>query len=269
MICIREGLNHTVIGDRDRLMSPFECRLDICLNVHNRVHLTHLRMRMKLYTLPALIIIHTVYSRIMTRLDTAHGADADLMAELIAKRHSLHNNKFILFNLAAVLNLRILLRLHKDLDRDRIGEVSDIKHQKNLAAAKLLLLHTGDHPLDHDLIHLILDIRDLYMISFTVTAIEAFFINIASGKAFLFPAAGSAAIATVSVTACITALSTALGTTVCLCLWCAVHAGLHSRTCCRSSRSGLFIRMVCSGFRSILSLRSIPWNLCIMLRCIP
>ena len=115
MIGIRKGLYHTMIGNGDCLMPPLQGSFYICLDIHNRVHLTHLCMGMKLYTLSSLIMIHTIHPGIVTRFHSTHRSNADLMAEFISEGHSLYNHKFIFLELTAVLNLRMLLRLHKDL----------------------------------------------------------------------------------------------------------------------------------------------------------
>ena len=51
MIGVRKGLHHAVIGNGDRRMPPLIGALYQILRLGNAVHIAHLRMTVKLYSL--------------------------------------------------------------------------------------------------------------------------------------------------------------------------------------------------------------------------
>ena len=77
-------------------------------------------------------MIHALACEILALLDSAHGADCEFSVEFIDCRHSAQTDKRFLSS--RLVNLLERIRICKEFDCDRIGEIGHLEHHDRLSA---------------------------------------------------------------------------------------------------------------------------------------
>ena len=132
--CLREGLHTAVVSDCQGLHPPLLGLFDDARHIRNTIHIAHLGMTVELHALHR-TVIHTFAGEILCLFDAAHRTDGQFAVKPVDGCHAAEPDERPRLDRAIQIFQRILIG--KDLDRNRIGKVRDMKDDDGLSAAQL------------------------------------------------------------------------------------------------------------------------------------
>ena len=169
MVRVGKRLHHPVIGDGNGRMSPLIGTFYKILRLGNPVHITHLRMTVKLHPLSDASVLPGS-RKVRNLFYASKRADCQLVIKLVNRRHTLKFDKDPLFH-----NIRYFFDLlvpHKEFHRHGVRVIRDIINQNGPLILDLPLVHTDDPAADDHLTDLPDDILDGHGLLLKVPAVD-------------------------------------------------------------------------------------------------
>ena len=129
-----KGLDNPVIGYGYRFHSPFPCTVDYIRNIGHSVHITHLRMAVKLHTLYR-FVVHSFGSEVTGFLDAVYVPEGEYSVIFIDAGGAFYQHEL---SVAYIIKKPLLLILSgKQFYIYRIGKVSHGKRNHLLAGSRI------------------------------------------------------------------------------------------------------------------------------------
>ena len=154
----RVSLYHAVIRHRNSLMSPGFRPLDDVLHFRDTVHITHLRMTMKLHPFQ-LTVVYPRRPEIRRFFNSHHGADGQLVVKTVHGGKTLQLDEGSLFQLLPE-GFHFVIFL-EDFDTDGVRVIGHRDGYNGLLAADLPLVPAGHLAVDDHLAHFSDDLHQI------------------------------------------------------------------------------------------------------------
>ena len=168
MICLRERLHSSVIGNRYSLVSPGICPRNNILHIGHAVHIAHFCMTMKLH--PFLrAVVHTPGSKIRNLFNAGNRTDGQIVIIPVNCCDSFQFHKTSLFQIRNDFFQIFVFTEH--LHHDRIGKIRYREHQNRLFVADLPGIKFQNLAFDADFPHFSQDLVDGHALFLKISAV--------------------------------------------------------------------------------------------------